>query len=106
MHIGQPAGERAANTITQRFRVEIDESNAYIGCDWHGGAVMTENGEVHPFGAKEVRKPSSRGLNRGRIVFLTVGMVDDAIEFDRGWKRKPQTAEGRAVLAAILARLS
>lgn len=106
MDVSPPLETPGASGATPQVRVEIDESNAYRDCDWHGGAVLTDDDQVYPFGAKEMRKPSLLGIEGGRIVFLVAGTADDAIEFECGWKRRPRTKEGRAVLAAILARFS
>lgn len=72
----------------------------------HGTATV--NGTVYAFDVKHFDEGSDWGLKGGCISKLGINTNTEGcvVNFDRGWDRRPQTEETKAVFKALVARFN
>lgn len=71
----------------------------------HGTATV--NGTVYRFDVKHFDEGSDWGLKGGCISKLDIVADGDyLVNFDRGWDRRPQTEETKAIFKALVARFN
>ena len=67
-------------------------------------ATATVNGKTYKIQMVKFQDPSIYGIRKGRISKLWAKAEDgnETINYDRGWDQRPVSAEGKALLAAIV----
>lgn len=64
----------------------------------------------HFFQAQVFNEPSEWGINDGRVSRLAIRPMGETwaasiVSYERGWDRRPKTAEERSIFEAVLAEL-
>ena len=92
-------------TTTAKLNVNIVHGGRNENAWTHGTATV--NGAVYTFDVKHFDEGSDWGLKGGRISKLSIGNDEGyLVNFDRGWDRRPQTEETKAVFKALVDRFN